>query len=314
MNIDLFLPGFIAFIISVSLMPVVIRVAGKIGFADNPNQRDTYRRMHTSPVAKGGGIVLCLGFLIPLCLFFPLRGPYGIILFGVCILTISGTLDDRFDLSPALQLLAPITAALLVSLTGLHIRTLSNPFNGYFNLETMLWCAHLLTVCWIVSMIIALKILDGIDGLSAGIGIIASTTIGCVALMLQGDEQTGSLAFLLGGALLGYLPWNWHPARIYYGEAGAMMVGFVLAVSAILTAGKLVTAMMVLSIPLFDMARVIVMRLFRGQKPWQGGRDHLHHLLSDSGLGIQGTTTLLCLLSALLGIAAFLLQQIERQG
>jgi len=308
MNLRLFLPGFIAFLISLVLMPVMIRLAASIGFTDDPSERDAHRRMHDAPVARGGGLVVSIGFIVPLCLFFPLDGPYGAVLIGVCILAISGTLDDRLDLSPALQLLAPLTAALVVSLTGSHIRAVTNPFNGYFNLESALWFAHLLTVCWIVAMVLSVKILDGIDGLSAGIGVIASATIGAVALLVPGDERTASLAFLLGGVLLGYLPWNWHPARIYYGEAGAMLVGFVLAVTAILSTGKWVVTLMVMAIPLLDMGRVIVLRLMRGRKPWIGGRDHLHHLLSDSGLGVRGTTFVLCLLSGLMGLAAFLIQ------
>ena len=170
------------------------------------------------------------------------------------------------------------------------------------------WLPLVATVIWVVAVLETTKFLDGLDGLAGGVGLAASATLAILSLVLPGgNEPTAQLAAILAGALGGFLFFNLPPARAYLGEGGAAVIGFLLATLAIFTGGKVATAFLVLGLPAADAFRVVVSRLLKGRKPWQAGRDHLHHLLADAGLGAKGAALLLFLAAAALGAATFFL-------
>ncbi|MCX6807583.1 MAG: MraY family glycosyltransferase [Patescibacteria group bacterium] len=309
MNISIFFPFFTTFLITLVFMPLVIYLAKKWNFTDNPRGRDEFRRLQKISVANGGGIILYLALAIAIFLFFPIWKPLIAVLICGLILVVAGTADDFRELPWWLQIIPHLLVAVIIAFVGIRINYVSNPFGGTLDLTVIKWLPILLTILWIVIMINTVKFLDGVDGLSSGVGFIAAMTLGGLSvIMLKESSYTAPLAFALAGGLLGYLIWNWYPAKVYYGEAGAALTGFMLAVLAIFSGGKIATAFLIMGLPVLDIIRLVIVRLKNKRKPWQAGRDHLHHLLYDAGLGARGTVIVLYLFSLIFGAAALFLQ------
>jgi UDP-GlcNAc:undecaprenyl-phosphate/decaprenyl-phosphate GlcNAc-1-phosphate transferase len=166
-----------------------------------------------------------------------------------------------------------------------------------------LWAAVLLSLFWIAGMINTVNFLDGVDGLAGGVVAIAAAILALVSLRL-GQADVALLCLALAGAALGFLPHNLHPARIFMGTSGAWFLGFMLAVVAIIGGAKLATALLVIGVPVFDVALLMLIRLLRRQAFWLGDRSHLHHRLLDTGLSERGTVLLYYCLSAAFGLYA----------
>ena len=185
---------------------------------------------------------------------------------------------------------------------GLGVKVISNPFGP----EVIAFWAPFsiaFTVVWIVGMLNSMNFIDGLDGLSTGIALIAALTLG--VLSLAGDAPqpfVALLCFVLAGALLGFLRLNFQPASIFQGTSGVMFVGYILAVLAILGTAKVVVALLVLGVPIIDTFWVIVRRLLAGRSPFTPDRGHIHHRLLDVGLGHRGTVLLIYAICASLGI------------
>jgi UDP-N-acetylmuramyl pentapeptide phosphotransferase/UDP-N-acetylglucosamine-1-phosphate transferase len=171
--------------------------------------------------------------------------------------------------------------------------------------------AVLFTLVWIVGMTNAINWIDGLDGLAAGVSLVACVVLFIVTLFprdaTSGQYTLAYLPLILGAAILGFLPFNVHPARIFMGDSGAMFLGFTLAILSIIGGAKIASALLVLGIPLLDAAYLIIYRLLRGRSPMSADRGHLHHRLLDLGLSQQQVVMVFYLLSAAFGVLAFLL-------
>ncbi len=281
-------------LIAYLLVPIVRRWAIQLGAVDAPGGR----RVHTTPTPRLGGIAITASILLVIVgtlLFAPEQLRFvdqtivGIdqnlvgVLVGILILVATGIWDDLHDLNPWVKLGLQTLAALAVVAFGVQIHWLSNPLGG-LNIIVGYW-TYLLVPIWLLLMINVMNWFDGLDGLTSGLSVIASVII--LALSLQpfvNQPATAWLAAIVAGAALGFLPWNWFPAKIFMGDSGSMVLGFLLGVFAIISGAKFATAALVLGIPILDAVWVVGRRIVTGQNPMQADRKHLHHRLLDAGL------------------------------
>lgn len=280
--------------------PLARRLSFRFGIVAEPGGR----RQHAGRVPKLGGLAVFAAWLIGIALTYWLLPPSnpddalrlrGVAL-GSVVVVIGGLLDDRYDLPPAAQLLIQFLGALVAILHIIFIEVFTNPLPSaalweaipLFRVEEgLVWIwrplALLFTVFWVMGMINAINFLDGLDGLAAGVCLIASAFFAFHSYRL-GQETVPLFPLALAGALLGFLPFNFSPARIFLGSAGAYLLGYQMATLSILSPAKLSTALLVMAVPIIDVAWQIISRVRRGQHPMRGDRGHLHFRLSDRGL------------------------------
>ncbi|GBD08160.1 putative undecaprenyl-phosphate N-acetylglucosaminyl 1-phosphate transferase [Candidatus Thermoflexus japonica] len=279
----------IAFLLSGGSTPLAARLGYRLGMLDRPGGR----RRHRGEIPRTGGLALWLAFVVTVLfaqiLPIPRFDPKEVVrltglLLGGTLSLILGLIDDRWELPPGPQFLGQALIALLSLPFLIFIEYVNNPLTGrplYFPLPIVV----LLTVFWLMGMMNTVNWLDGIDGLASGV-------VAIVALILflhagyRLDPPQHSVALLpaaLAGACLGFLPWNWSPARLFLGSSGALFLGYTLGVLAIIGGAKVATVVMAMALPIADVAWLIAYRWRRGRRPTQGGRDHLHFRLLDAG-------------------------------
>lgn len=303
-----------ALVIALVATPLVRRFAIAYNIIDHPNAR----KIHTQPIARLGGVaVLCAFWLViayliifyPSSLLFTNTTTWGIdsnlfgVLMGSIILALVGIVDDVRGMSPWLKLCGHILAAIVVVAFGIRIWWVHNPITG---IDIILgnW-TYIIVPLWIVLVINVVNWLDGVDGLATGIGVIASLILFMLSRSSEVNQPaTALLAIVLAGALLGFLPYNFNPAKIFLGDIGSMFIGFMLAIFAIISGGKFATAALVLGFPILDAFWVIIRRIVYHQPIWQADRRHLHHRLLDAGLNQKSVVMLLYALSIIFGIIA----------
>ncbi|MFW0837636.1 MAG: glycosyltransferase family 4 protein [Candidatus Komeilibacteria bacterium] len=284
------------------------------------------RKVHDKPVPLLGGLAVGGAILIAMIVLWPWlhdgvivsKYLYGIII-GLCLLLLGGYLDDVYNLRPWQQIIFPLLASIIVVLSGIGIDYVTNPLGpGYWHFDQykilLLWyhglpyyftpLADIFTLLWLMGMVYVTKLLDGLDGLASGIGVIGSLVIFIVSLTWDvAYSATSVLALLTAGALLGFLWWNWHPAKIFLGEGGSTLVGFMLGILAIISGGKIATALLIMGIPILDVAWVIMRRLLvERHSIAQADRQHLHHRLLSVGLSHRGAVIFLFIITAGFGL------------
>ncbi|MCI0474887.1 MAG: undecaprenyl/decaprenyl-phosphate alpha-N-acetylglucosaminyl 1-phosphate transferase, partial [Anaerolineales bacterium] len=224
---------------------------------------------------------------------------------GGALVFVVGVYDDHRELAPAPQLIAQIIAAIIVAASGVLIREVSNPFPGHFApFET--WFAFLFTLFWLVGMMNTINWLDGIDGLAAGVVVIAGFMLFAHTFHL-GQNSLALLALALLGSVLGFLLFNFFPAQIFMGSAGANVLGLTLGALSIIGGAKVGTALLVLGIPILDVAWQIIQRVRAGKSPFSADRGHLHHRLLDLGVPQRAIVFLYYVLSSTFGALALIL-------
>jgi UDP-GlcNAc:undecaprenyl-phosphate GlcNAc-1-phosphate transferase len=300
----------LAFGIPLLLTPLIRRLAVAAGAIDQPGQR----KVHQQPIPCWGGLGIFLGFAAALVVIMPTvpflsRGQVHGMLAGGLVVMVVGMIDDWRGISPLSKLLGQIAAAVVAVSFGVSVRFVSNPFGGMLSLG---YLSIPLTVAWLVAITNALNLVDGLDGLAAGIAAISAGTVAIVSFS-QGVPLVGICSLMLGASALGFLPHNWHPAKIFMKDAGSMFLGFTLACLAAIGMAKLATAfslilpILILGIPISDMLLAIIRRLMRGQHIFTADGEHIHHRLLDMGLSHSQTVLVLYGVSLLLGGSAVLL-------
>ncbi len=318
----------ILFLISTSLavlaVPLMKKLAFKIGAVDVPNSP---RKIHKTPTPLLGGVAIFLSFTITLALYIlfahpdlnivPMRFYFGM-LAGSVILMIGGILDDKYNLKPALQILFPAAAAVAVILSGIGIGItfISNPFGAPVDLTFKvlgIGASSIFIFFFIIGMIYTTKFLDGLDGLASGISLIAGASLFFLSLAPRVEQSiTASIAVIFCGAVLGFWFFNFNPASIFLGETGSTYLGFMLGVLSVLLGAKIATAVLVMGIPIMDVAWVIVRRLWFGSSPFQADRKHLHFRLLDLGYTQRQTVLTLYGIAAVFGFVAVFLQALGK--
>ncbi|QSO54476.1 undecaprenyl/decaprenyl-phosphate alpha-N-acetylglucosaminyl 1-phosphate transferase [Alicyclobacillus curvatus] len=303
-----------ALLISIVLVPYIRRLAIKWKFVDLPNAR----KVHKEPLPLLGGLAILAGFVISSSVFSivdkPVPSVYYGLLGGTFLLYGVGMIDDyyktrRRDFSAGIRIIAQTLAAVLVIWSGGTVHTLTVPFGGGHYILLPHAVAWILTVIWIVGVINVYNFLDGLDGLAAGIGTISSLTMVFFAWK-TGDLQSAIWAAALAGGAMGFLRYNFYPARIIMGDAGSTMLGFVLASVAVIGAFKsatvvsIVVPVLALGVPIFDAIRVVIGRLMHGQPIYRADQTHGHHWLLRAGFSQVQTVTLLYIISVCFSLAS----------
>lgn len=291
-----------AFVIAFGSMPLVIKLAIKIGAIDQPN----HRKVHSRTMPRLGGLAIFLAFL--LCVLFALEisGPILGLILGATIVFLTGVMDDIYELSPWIKLLGQFVAASVAIYFGIVVEFVTNPFNGLLNLG---YFSIPLTLLWIVGISNAINLIDGLDGLAAGVSGIAALTMGIVALV-QGQTEVALAAFILVAAILGFLPYNFYPARTFMGDCGSNLLGFILGCLAIMGTAKsaalisLFIPIVILGIPIFDTFFAIIRRINKRAPIFGADKDHLHHRLMAMGMSHRGSVFLIYTISGFFGLVA----------
>ena len=296
--------AFIAgFLLALAVTPLVALLARKTGTVDVP---DGARKTHAKPTPLMGGLAIFVAFIAAALLIrngllggFLLAKHLAGIAFGGLILMIGGALDDRYRLKPVLQLAFPAMAALVVIASGIGADLITNPLGGTLRLD--LWeipvftyagnpyhvtlPADLFTFAWLMGMMYTTKLLDGLDGLVTGVGVIGFFVVAVLSLTPEvAQPELARLAMAAAGAAGGFLFYNARPASIFLGEGGSTLIGFLLGVMAILSGGKIGITLLVFAVPIMDVAWTIARRIQLGRSITAGGVDHLHFRLVRWGL------------------------------
>lgn len=313
----IYLIAFIlAFLISNLMTPISKNIAFKVGALDHPKARGVHKE--TMPLA--GGLAIYTGFMLTTLLMVPLVGfgegkQFIGLICGATLITAVGLLDDIYQLSPRIRIIIQVLSALIVIFTGTTIDSISMPLIDGGKIEFG-YFSSVITLFWIVGITNAVNFIDGLDGLAAGVAAIASFVLMVIAIFF-GDPAVVGFAILLTatltGSCLGFLPFNFNPAKIFMGDTGSTFLGFTLAVISIQTMLKtytaltLVVAILILGLPIFDTFFAIVRRTLNRRPISEGDRGHLHHRLVDSGLSHKRTVVTLYLISGSFGITAILI-------
>lgn len=312
----------VAFVIAVVVIPVIIRVAELKHLFDEP---DEDRKKHVRKTPTLGGVAIFSGLIIS---FSALKDYLSLtdvkyLIPALIIIFFAGIKDDILVLTPFKKFLAQFISAFLIVYLG-NIKI--NSFYGMFGLQEMpTLAAVIFTMLVIVTIINCYNLIDGIDGLAGSQGMISALTFG-VWFVATEHWSLAILSFALAGSLFGFLFYNWSPARIFMGDTGAMLVGFILSVLAIhfIELNKALTikpeywvhastsvAIGVMAIPLFDMLRVVGLRVLKKKSPFHPDRTHIHHLLIDLGLSHRQVAISLLIWSAVVNFTCFQLKNIK---
>lgn len=310
---SLIYPFLFSFLISLSLTPLVIKLARSFGFVDDPKKSQHPAILHSTPIPRAGGIAMFLGFVLTTLIFVPWDLKVLGIFFGSFLTVLVGTIDDKWPLSPywRLFLTQPLAALIVIGL-GVRIPggVLSNPWDGYFFLPPLL--ESVLLVFWIVWVMNMINWGKGVSQLS-GVGVIVFLTIAAVALNYQAGNpdqwRTALLAVILAGACLSFLPFNFPPEKMLPGFGASTFVGFNIAVLSILSGGKLAAALVVLGLPFLDMVIAIARRIKNRKNPLIGDREHFYHRLLDLGFSKRAVIFIYWLVTLLLGVLAIFLKR-----
>ncbi|MCH3914289.1 MAG: undecaprenyl/decaprenyl-phosphate alpha-N-acetylglucosaminyl 1-phosphate transferase [Acidaminococcaceae bacterium] len=299
----------IGLILSWVLTPYVKKLAFRLGAVDKPNAR----KVHHTIMARLGGLAIYLGFMAGAITCMQLTKDVVGILVGGTIITLVGIADDIFQLTAKAKLLGQIVAALVLVGFGVRIEWLNNPFGGYFYLD---YLSIPFTVFWVVSFTNVVNLMDGLDGLAAGVSAIASVTIILVALQ-QGLYPVAVITAALAGATLGFVRYNFNPATIFMGDTGSLFLGYMLAAISIYGAVKsaatiaLIVPAIALGLPIMDTAFAIARRYLNGKPIFQPDKGHIHHRLLAMGFSQRQAVIFMYLISAGLCLSAVLLTEME---
>ncbi|PQQ65914.1 MraY family glycosyltransferase [Acetivibrio saccincola] len=320
MNYEYIILFALAFIVAFSSTPAVRKLAFKIRAVDIP--KDT-RRMHNKPIARLGGMAIFLGFVVSLMfgVVSTFLGASGILpdrellglLIGALIIVGIGIVDDIKQLGARFKLVFQIIAALcVVFISNTRITNLTNPFasEGVSQLNDI--TSYVITVLWIIGITNAINLIDGLDGLAAGVSSISYLSLFFISI-LNGESSDATIIAILAGATLGFLPYNFNPAKIFMGDTGSTFLGFTLAVVSIqgmiktYAAFSIAIPLLVLGLPLFDTISTIIRRILKRKPIMQPDREHLHHRLIDMGLSQKQSVGVMYTASAVLGLCAVVL-------
>ncbi len=298
-------------ILSIIFTMLMKRLAVNLNIIDRPDEE---RKIHRIAMPLLGGMAIFLSFFIILyfvrdkLLSGDLEAHHWLGFFiGACFLMLGGFLDDKYNLKPREQIIFPVLAISSVILGGVNIEKITNPFGGFF--FPGLFSAVLITT-WLLAMMYTTKLLDGLDGLVSGVTAIGGIIIFLFTMTTKYYQPDIALAALIfTAACLGFLIFNWHPAKIFLGEGGSLLLGYILGVLAIISGGKIAIALLVMGIPIMDVVWTVVRRAWAGKNPFKfPDRNHLHFRLLDLGLGTRKTVLIYYAFSAIFGLSALFLQ------
>ena len=300
----------LAAVVSFLATPLVKTLAYKVGAIDVPKDN---RRMHKVPSPRLGGLAIFLAFLLSTLVFADIDRQMQGILLGAVMIVVLGVMDDIMALKDLPKLIVQIAAAGVAVYYGCRIQFLSNPnvFSDmtYVNLG---WLSVPITIIWIVAITNAVNFIDGLDGLAVGVSAISTASLIVIALMVA-EVNIAIILCALFGACLGFIPYNFNPAKIFMGDTGATFLGYILATLSVTGLFKMYAIIsfavpfLILGLPIFDTAFAMIRRVAHGQSPMHADRGHIHHRLIDMGLNQKQAVATLYVISGILGLSAVVL-------
>lgn len=294
----------LCFIISFAITPLIIKLALKIGATDKPSQR----KVHLKVMPRLGGLAIFISFIIGVLIISPDSSYHFWIIVGASTIVLVGVLDDIYELSAMKKVIGQLIAALLViTFGGIQVEFINLPFGGVLEFGIL---SVPITLFWIIAITNAINLIDGLDGLASGVTSIALITVATMAFMM-GNMYVFVFSLLLLFSILGFIYYNFHPAKIFLGDTGSLFLGFMIAVLSLLgfkniTLVALIVPMLILAVPIIDTFFAIIRRR-RNKVPFYiPDRSHCHHCLLDLGFTHRNTVLIIYLVSAGFGVAAIL--------
>jgi UDP-N-acetylmuramyl pentapeptide phosphotransferase/UDP-N-acetylglucosamine-1-phosphate transferase len=290
-----------AFVVAMILMPLLIKLINRFKLYDVPD----LRKEHSLPIPTMGGIAIFASMVMACLLWVPFSNDNFTIcfFFSMSVLFAIGIMDDMWDVPANYKFAIQLAVALLIAFSGVRITS----FNGLFGIyELPVTAQYTVTIIAIAGITNSFNLIDGIDGLAGGLGFMSLVTLG-VFLTLCGDAKTAVVAFALAGGVLGFLYYNFNPARIFMGDTGSLVLGFAVAVLCIylirLNTGSFnpillhtpVFSLSIVLIPVFDTLRVFALRIWKGKSPFDPDKTHIHHLLTNNGWSHSFASKLICI-------------------
>ena len=306
--------GFsISFIITFLIMPIIIRFASKRRVGDWYQSHS----IHNSYIPTLGGVGMFLGFFIGLFTLFGLSELINInvshkligLFLGSCIILIEGVYDDLKGANYHKKFASQILASFIVIIYGYRIDFISNPFGSDLSLGIF---TIPLTILWITGITNAVNLIDGLDGLAAGIGAIISMTFVAITYML-GDYSGFILSLLLLSTTLAFLWYNFNPAKVFMGDVGSQFIGFIIACISIDSfynipnSPAVFVPIIAIGVPILDTVSVFMKRIYFGRHPFKGDKNHIHHHLLNMNIGYKKTVFIFYAANLFFGISSFLL-------
>ena len=296
--------ALISFLVSIFVVPAVIYFSEKKGLMDAPGER----KIHDHPVPRLGGVAVWLSTMLTfLFLVFLSYYPYGSLLSGILLgsslMFLLGLIDDIYCLDAKFKLFIQLAIATIVFCLGIRIENIYLPFGISFNLGFLSW---FVTTAWIVGVSNAVNFIDGVDGLAGSVISVSAVTLGLIAASCSADMVGPLIAFILAGAMLAFLTYNFNPAKIFMGDSGALFSGFLLATLSVTGVMQVESVAMwvpllVLAVPIFDITFASFRRIMKGKSPFVADAEHIHHRLLHAGLSQNQTVLVLTIIAAIVG-------------
>jgi UDP-GlcNAc:undecaprenyl-phosphate GlcNAc-1-phosphate transferase len=325
---ELYIIFFTATLLSFLSTPLTIKFANKYGLVTNKKARKHPAHTHKGIIPRAGGIPIYIALLITTLIYIQPNKIITGILISNAFLLIVGLLDDKYDVSPYLRFFLNIAISALVVSFGLGIPFISNPFGGVIHLDTWKWTfdlfkvhnilvfADILSIIWLTWTMNMVNWSKGVDGQLPGFVSITALFLGLLSQrFISHDiraETVTQLSFIVSGAYLGFLPFNFFPQKIMPGYGGGAMAGFLLGILSILSFGKVGTAILVLAIPTIDAVYTIIRRIHQGSSPFRADWGHFHHRLIEIGWGKRRIAVFYWIISFILGISSLFLSGLEK--
>ncbi|NLJ97703.1 MAG: undecaprenyl/decaprenyl-phosphate alpha-N-acetylglucosaminyl 1-phosphate transferase [Tissierellia bacterium] len=313
---NIVIPFITSAAMSLFMTPIVKKIAIKYGAVDIPKDD---RRIHKKPMPLMGGLAIYISVVVASLIFTPIDESLLATIIGGTIILISGIIDDIKGLSPKEKLLFQVGAAIVLILGDVRITGITNPFSKTGQIIPLNSFSIPITIFWIVGITNTLNLIDGLDGLAAGVTMIASLSFLVVANRFS-HISIMIMSAIVAGACLGFLPYNFNPARIFMGDTGALFLGFVLSSLSIEGVMKsvatiaVVVPILILGVPIFDTTFAIFRRLLSGRSIAEADNGHLHHKLLKKGFSQKKTVIILYLISSIFGLFAILIAKANSKG
>ena len=299
----------ISFIIGVFVVQYVIQFSEKNNLMDKPGER----KIHSHPVPRLGGVAIWLSTMLTfgaliLLSYYRYGSLLSGILLGSSLMFLLGLVDDIYNLNAKFKLFIQITVVAIVFCLGVRITNLYIPFIGLFALP--IWLSYIITTLWIVGITNAINFIDGVDGLAGSVITISSVTLGLIATCMVPTNTVSTLiAFILVGSMLGFLTYNFNPAKIFMGDSGALFAGFILSTLSVVFMMKtdnitMYAPILILSVPILDITFSSIRRLIKGISPFTADAGHIHHKLLNMGLSQNKAVAILTAFALLSGAGA----------
>ena len=299
--------------VSFLLTPVVRMIAIRTGAMDIPKDQ---RRMHKKPIPRLGGLAIYISIILSTIIFVePLTMEIQAMLLGASVIVVSGLLDDTKGLTPTLKVIFQVIAAAIVMFGGIKVSYISNFLGERGSVINIGLLSYPVSLLWIVGVTNAINLIDGLDGLADGVSAIASLCLAVISFMF-GNQEIGVLCLILSGACSGFLPFNFNPAKIFMGDTGALLLGFMFSVITIegvlKTAAAVAVAIpvLLLAVPISDTFFAIIRRSLSGKSITTADKGHLHHRIIALGYNHRETVLILYLMTLFFGVAAIVVSVI----